>query len=122
MKKIFKKTKNQLNLIEKSIETIKMAARKRRYSDDDSEEETINELLPDILVAAENFKSATPEKIRRCLQENYNVKANTAQIQLALENGCRLGLIQERKRYCLNPTFALNIPNRKKPYCGPCND
>ncbi|KAK6626027.1 hypothetical protein RUM43_006331 [Polyplax serrata] len=102
-----------------------MSNRKRKHSpcDDDSEEETINELLPDILVASENFKSATPEKIRRCLQETYNIKATRSQIQIALDNGCRLGLIQERKRYCLNPTFSMSaIQNKKKGACDPCAD
>ncbi|KAK6642382.1 hypothetical protein RUM43_003883 [Polyplax serrata] len=66
------------------------------------DEEKINYLMPDIVLAVEALQLATADRIHQCLTE-CDIKASPSEIMMALEYGCRLGLMEERTRYRLNP-------------------
>lgn len=93
------------------------------------DEEKINYLMPDIVLAVESLQLATADRIHQCLLE-CDIKATMSQIMMALEYGCRLGLIEERTRYRLNPELicktncfvdCCSIPKGKiiQPCCQP---
>ena len=80
-----------------------MANRKGKYCMMSAEdEEKINYLMPDIVLAVEALQLATADRIGQCLDE-CDIKATPSQILMALEYGCKLGLMEERTRYRLNP-------------------
>lgn len=83
-----------------------MANRKVKYSMMSSEdEEKINYLMPDIVLAVEALQVATPDRIQQCLCD-CDIKVTSSEIIMALEYGCKLGLIEERNKYRINPELT----------------
>lgn len=82
--------------------------KRKREEDSEAEsgEDNMDDLLLNIILAAENLNGpATPEILRVSLEQNFDVKTTNSKIELALENGMRLGVIEEQTKYKLHPEF-----------------
>lgn len=72
--------------------------------------ERIESFMPEVIQAVESLELATVDNVLACLEEN-NIKVTKSEVEMSLALGCKIGAMEERSWFRLNPELRMVLGN-----------